>query len=64
MMSIFQVNDDADESDIVLRYHIADTVFLLIPKIIKTLCNTATMNETHGELLITVRKNSLETIQI
>lgn len=64
MMSIFQVNDDADESDIVLRHHIADNVFLLIPKIIKTLCNIATMNETHGELLIIVSEEIYWKIQI
>lgn len=54
ILSIFGVHDEADHNDIVLRAHIADALFLIIPKVLATLCDVATGDETQGEPLIKV----------
>lgn len=58
IMSLFWVNDDADLDDIVLRAHVADTTFLLIPKVLKTLVDVASGDIKQGEALIKVTTNS------
>lgn len=54
IQSIFWVHDDADHGDIVLRAHIADVLFLIIPKVLGTMCDIATGDETQGDALIKV----------
>lgn len=54
IMSVEQVHDEADESDIVVRRQIGDIVFVVLPKIVNTLTNIATSEETLGETLIAV----------
>lgn len=53
-LSVFQLHDEADHNDIVLRKQVADLVFILLPKIFSTLKNVATGDETLGETLIVV----------
>lgn len=59
ILSVEQVHDDADESDIVFRHQIANVVFLVLPKVISTLINVATGDETLGEALIAVINTQL-----
>lgn len=54
ILSIFWVHDEADHTDIVLRARIADVLFLVIPKVLSTLCDVAIGDETQGETIIKV----------
>lgn len=53
-MSIHQLHSEADEDDIILRQQIANIMFILSPKLIKTISDIATGEETLGEMLIAV----------
>lgn len=55
ILSIFWVHDEADHTDIVLRARIADALFLIIPKVLSTLCDVAIGDETQGETIIQVK---------
>lgn len=55
VMSLEHVHDAADFEDVVLRNQIADVVFILLPKIVSTLIQVATGDETQGHALIAVR---------
>lgn len=50
-MSVFQVHDEANENDIEQRSHIANVIFILIPKIVRTLTNIATGDKTISDSL-------------
>lgn len=54
ILSIHQLHSEADESDIVLRRQIANLMFILSPKLIKTIADIATDEEILGEMLISV----------
>lgn len=54
VMSLEYVHDEADTDDIVLRNQIADVVFILLPKVVSTLIQVATGDETQGYALIAV----------
>lgn len=54
VMSLEYVHDEADADDIVLRNQIADVVFILLPKLVSTLIQVATGDETQGHALIAV----------
>lgn len=54
IMSLMCVHDEADFEDIVLRNQIADVVFILLPKLVTTLIQIATGDETQGHALIAV----------
>lgn len=54
MMSVLQVHNEADSSDIVLRDQIANVVFILLPKLTLTLINVAIGDMTQGQALISV----------
>lgn len=54
ILSVEQCHDEADFSDIVLRDQVANTVFIMLPKIIITLRNVALSDEKVGQTLIAV----------
>lgn len=54
VMSLKYVHEEADVGDIVLRNQIADVVFILLPKVVSTLFQVATGDETQGYVLIAV----------
>ncbi|XP_055307630.1 uncharacterized protein LOC129571804 [Sitodiplosis mosellana] len=51
IMSLFQVHDATDERNTKQRQYIADVVFVLIPKIVRTLTNIAVGSNTLSETL-------------
>lgn len=53
-MSIMQVHDEADFADVVLRDHVANAVFLFLPKIISTLLDVAKGDSKQGTIIISV----------
>lgn len=53
-MSIMQVHDEADFTDVVLRDHVANAVFLFLPKIISTLLDVAKGDSKQGTIIISV----------
>lgn len=53
-MSIMQVHDDADFTDVVLRDQIGNAVFLFLPKIISTLLDVAKGDSKQGTIIISV----------
>lgn len=63
IMSLKYVHDEADPDDIVLRNQVADVVFILLPKVLSTLIQVATGDETQGHALIAVSSLQLERIQ-
>lgn len=48
------MHDDAAVEDIVLRNQIADVVFILLPKVVSTLVQVATGDDTQGHAVIAV----------
>lgn len=54
MMSVYHVHDGADADDVVLRNQIADVIFILLPKVVSTLVQVATGDETQGHIIIAV----------
>lgn len=62
IMSLEYVHDEADPDDIVLRQQIADVVFILLPKIVSTLIQVATGDDTQGHALIAVSTSKWQLI--
>lgn len=54
IMSLEYVHDAVEPDDIVLRHQVADEVFVLLPKVVFTLTQVATGDDTQGHALIAV----------
>lgn len=54
LMSIMQVHDEADFTDVVLRDQIANVIFLFLPKILSTLLDVAKGESKQGTIIISV----------
>lgn len=55
LMSVFQVNDTVDFSDICFRKDVADIMFLMLPKVVATLQKVIHGEDTQGHIIISVR---------
>ncbi|XP_055700063.1 uncharacterized protein LOC129799845 [Phlebotomus papatasi] len=52
ILSFLQIDDDSDEDDVVLRSEIADVIYMLLPRILKCLMETALRDTIKGHLVI------------
>ncbi|XP_067626325.1 TELO2-interacting protein 1 homolog isoform X2 [Eurosta solidaginis] len=51
LMTVFYVHDEAEFTDVVLRYQVADTIFIFLPKIVTVLLKTSLADEKLGDTL-------------